>query len=88
MLMNLLYEISKGGVYSDIKVAEKLRTSEEIITQVKNQLERMGYIQKYKPRCDSGCSGGCVGCSCSNDPQIRMWSITEKGKKAVEKFSK
>lgn len=86
--MNLLYEISKGGAYSDIKAAEKLGTSEEMIIQVKNQLECMGYIQEDKPSCDGGCLGGCVGCSCSSDPKIKMWSITEKGKKAVEKFAK
>lgn len=88
MLMNLLYEISNGGAYSDIKAAEKLGTSEEIIIQVKNQLERMGYIEEYKPNCNSGCLGGCAGCNCSNDPKIKMWSITKKGKKVVEKFAK
>lgn len=55
-----------------------------MIIQVKNQLECMRYIQEYKPNCDSRCLGGCAGCSCSSD----LWSITEKGKKAVEKFAK
>lgn len=88
MLINLLYEISKGGAYSDMKAAEKLGTSQEMIIQVKNQLECMRYIQEYKSSCYSGCLGGCAGCSCSSDPKIKMWSITEKGKKAVEKFAK
>ncbi|MCY6369619.1 hypothetical protein [Clostridium ganghwense] len=88
MLMNLLYEISKGGAYSDIKAAEKLGTSEEMVIQMKNQLKNMGYIQEYKPSCDSACSGGCAGCSCSSDSLIKMWSITEKGKRAIEKIAK
>lgn len=83
MLMNLLYEISKGGAYSDIKAAEKLGTSEEMIIQVKNQLEYMGYIQEDKPSCDSECSGGCVGYSCSSNSKIKMCSITEKVKKQL-----
>ncbi|MCY6484471.1 FeoC-like transcriptional regulator [Clostridium aestuarii] len=87
MLMNLLYEISKGGAYSDAKVAKKLHTSEQMIIQMKEQLVNMGYIEEYKPcKCSGACSS--CGCSCEFKEIVKIWDVTKKGKIAIERFKK
>ncbi|MBU5484659.1 hypothetical protein KQI86_09975 [Clostridium sp. MSJ-11] len=88
MLLALLCEIAKGENYSNRNLANKLNTSEEVVIQIKKELEDRKYIKIYDEKnCSPSKCSGCTACSTSKTNNIpKMWELTDKGKKAVSKY--
>jgi len=86
MLIKILKSLAKGGMYSNKNMAKELGVSESLVEQMIDKLLKMGYIEKEKINdCNEGC-GACSNkgcCGSSNNIKLNLWSVTEKGKKAI-----
>ncbi|MDR7869767.1 MAG: FeoC-like transcriptional regulator [Tissierellaceae bacterium] len=84
MLKNILKEIYTSRLFSKTDISKSLNISEEIIDSGIDQLIRMGYLMEEmgSPTCESKCSS-CAYSRCSTIP-IKMFTVTEKGKKILE----
>lgn len=86
MLKDVLREINNSNYISKANIAIKLNKSEHLIEDAFFQLNRMGYIKREKTinSCNLKCSKCPYSNSCNNIP-IKSITITEKGKKLLEK---
>jgi hypothetical protein len=91
MLMKVLKRLALGGRYSNALMAKELGIDESMVEQMILQLQQLGYIEKADM---SACSGGCdcgssskkASCCNSNNVDINMWKITNKGKETALKL--
>lgn len=87
MLMKILKRLSQGGMYSNKSVARELGIDESLVEQMISQLQNMGYIEKESmSSCNSDCGGSCSkksSCCGTNNIDINMWRVTDKGKNVV-----
>ena len=91
MLMKVLKRLALGGRYSNALMAKELGIDEGVVEHMILQLQQLGYIEKEDM---SACSGGCdckesskkPSCCNSNNVDINMWKITNKGKETVLKI--
>jgi DNA-binding MarR family transcriptional regulator len=88
MLKNVLREIYEAKLFSKSLIGKNLNISEEMVDELVNQLIRLGYITEEmgSPTCEGKCAG-CSISSCKSIP-IKMISVTEKGKKLLNKENK
>jgi predicted ArsR family transcriptional regulator len=84
-LNRILELVTKSGVRSQAKLAEELGVSQGLVGQMIEELAQRGYLL---PVAD-GCRGLCTDCplamTCTVGGPTRVWALTEKGRKAVEK---
>lgn len=84
MIIDTLRQINDLSVFSKKSLAKELKTSEEMVDVLINQLLQMGYLKKeiqgFK------CSGNCSSCSfsCKEQNLGETFVITEKGKKLIQ----
>lgn len=89
MLMKILKRLAQGGSYSNKSMAKELGIDESLVEQMIIKLEQLKYIEKDSMNnSSSSCGCGCGSCSTksscySNNIEINIWRITEKGKKAI-----
>lgn len=91
MLMKILKRLAQGGMYSNKSVAKELGIDEGLIEQMITQLEHLGYIERDSMNNHlSSCGDGCSSCSTksssccsSNNINISIWKLTDKGKNAI-----
>ncbi len=87
MLIKILKRLAQGGLYSNKSMAKELGIDESLVEQMITQLQNLGYIEKDDlEKCSSGCDCGSSkkdSCCGSKDIGVRIWNITEKGKKAI-----
>ena len=86
MLIKILKRLAQGGMYSNKSMAKELGIDESMVEQMIMQLQNLGYIEKdTMENCSSGCDCGNSSkkgsCCSNNNVKIKMWKITEKGKK-------
>lgn len=89
MLMNLINLLAENEIYSNTIIAGKLGVSEDLLSQMLNDLADFGYVVNINRSCSSnGCSTNqCNSCSfhCSSSGTTKsrngMWMLTEKGRK-------
>lgn len=90
MLMRVLKKLSEGGRYSSSRaIAADLGMDEGMVDQMLMQLQQLGFIEKDKMDTSSTCT--CSKCEitksksscCSSNVEIGLWTITEKGIKAI-----
>ena len=82
MLERLLQLIAEGGVHSYEDLMERLSISQPMLEAMLEDLGRLGYLRAV----NDGCEGHCTGCSvgrCNISGPGRLWSLTDKGAKAV-----
>ena len=88
MLIKILRRLAQGGMYSNKLVAKELGVDESLIEHMIMQLQNLKYIEKDSmENCSAGCDcggsskdGSCCG---NNNVKIKIWKITEKGRKAI-----
>ncbi len=86
MLERLLQKVAEGGVHSYEDLMERLSISQPMLEAMLDDLGRLGYLRAV----NDGCEGHCSGCSigrCSVSGPGRLWSLTDKGAKAVAHVS-
>lgn len=90
MLMKVLKKLSEGGRYSSSRaIAADLGIDPGMVEQMLLQLQQLGFIEKDKMDTSSTCT--CSKCDtakksscCSSNIEIGLWTITEKGVKAIK----
>ncbi|WP_077369347.1 FeoC-like transcriptional regulator [Anaerosalibacter sp. Marseille-P3206] len=84
MLIDTLKQINNSSVFSKKSLARELKTSEEMVEVLINQLLQMGYLKKEVQ--GFKCSGNCSGCSisCKEQNLGETFIITDKGKKLLQ----
>lgn len=82
MLQQVLSLVAEGNVVTQKGLADILGVSEPLIQQMLTQLVRQGYLEE-----DALCSDGCAGCAaraaCGTERHLRMWTLTQKGERAI-----
>ncbi|MDF2503751.1 FeoC-like transcriptional regulator [Clostridium sp.] len=89
MLMKVLKKLSEGGRFSSSRaIAGDLGIDQGMVEQMLMQLQQLGFIEKDKMDTSSTCT--CSKCEttkksscCSSNVEIGLWTITEKGVKAI-----
>ena len=88
MLIKILKRLAQGGLYSNKLVAKELGIDEGMVEQMITQLQNLGYIEKdVVSECSAGCNCGDSkkkSCCGNNDIGVKIWKITEKGKKTIQ----
>lgn len=84
MLKSLLTKLADGRTRSVAGLAQELGTSEELVKIALGQLVQMGYLAQDGGGGQEACSR-CSSAECrlnSCDPgDVRVWSLTPRGKK-------
>ena len=89
MLQQMLHLVADGDVTTREALAHALGVSQELVSQMMSQLAAQGYLADAReyPADGEQCVGGCTGCglstSCGIQEGLRIWTLTEKGWRAV-----
>ncbi|RJE48233.1 MULTISPECIES: FeoC-like transcriptional regulator [unclassified Dehalobacter] len=86
MLINLLTEIAGQQANSFSSLAKKLDLDREMIKQMLNDLQRLGYLTADNAACVNEQCKGCGGC-CSKgngEAEATLWTLTAKGRVLLE----
>lgn len=82
MLQQLLRAMVSGEAKTQQELARALGVTEGLVAQMVAQLVAQGYLGEA-----ALCSDGCEGCSlkaaCGTDRALRLWTVTEKGRRAA-----
>ena len=89
MLMNLVNLLAENETYSNTIIAGKLGVSEDMLTQLLNDLVRFGYVEHIYLSCSinqcKNCASHCSSLNSSGSGNgVGVWMLTEKGRKAAE----
>jgi len=87
VLEQLLKAIGEGGVHSQSELARSLGVGEDLLAQMVEDLVRMGYLKPVGGNCTSGCSDCPMGDLCAIGGQGKVWTLTEKGRRAALKVT-
>lgn len=82
MLQQMLGLILSGQAGTHRQLAQQLDVSEAIVGQMIEQLVAKGYLAEAT-MCVEGCEGCSLRAACGNDRDLRLWSLTEKGRRAA-----
>ena len=81
MLEQLLQELRTNGLSSAASLAEKLGTTQQMVTAMLDQLERMGYLRTIQEHCEGDACGSCAingYCTSSVGEKARVRLLTNK----------
>lgn len=85
MLWELMRMIAEGQIHNQVELARQLGVSEGLVEQMLEDLARMGYLTPVEGSCISQCAACPLAKFCTVGTPTRLWSLTEKGQRAVEK---
>jgi hypothetical protein len=85
VLEELLKAIGEGGAHSQSELARSLGVGEDLLAQMVEDLTRMGYLEPVGGECTSGCAGCPIAGLCAVGGQGKVWTLTEKGRRAAFK---
>jgi hypothetical protein len=85
MLEYVLKRVAGGGIHSVSELARELDTTETLVEQMLEDLERMGYLRRVA----LGCGGHCDGCEAASACGVhgvhglgQVWAVTGPGRRA------
>jgi hypothetical protein len=81
----LLKAIGEGGAHSQSELARSMGVGEDLLAQMVEDLVRMGYLEPVGGECTSGCKDCPMGDLCAVGGQGKVWTLTEKGRRAALK---
>jgi hypothetical protein len=83
VLEQLLKAIGEGGAHSQSELARSLGVGEDLLAQMVEDLVRMGHLELVGGACTSGCTDCPMGDLCAVGGHGRIWTLTEKGRRAA-----
>lgn len=83
MIEELLRYLASGQTYTLSTLAQAVGVSEELIERMLADLERGGYVVTADMACEGHCEGCPMGSLCAMTHGKRIWSLTEKGRRAA-----
>ena len=83
--MRILQQLDRGGgIQSVDDLAQTLGVSPQLLRTMLDDLTRRGYLQPLV----TGCTQPCISCPLSGYCQLKarqnIWSLTEKGRRALQ----
>ncbi|HLR21719.1 MAG TPA: FeoC-like transcriptional regulator [Tissierellaceae bacterium] len=86
MLRNVLEEINKNNGFSKSLISKNLDIPLEMVSDLINQLIRMGYLNEIEgsPNCEVAC-GSCPYAKSCNINLVKMYKVSDKGNELLEK---
>jgi predicted ArsR family transcriptional regulator len=82
MLQQLLSSILEGQAGTQRQLAQRFEVPEALVVQMIDQLVARGYL-KEATLCAEGCHGCARQAACGSDRKLRLWSLTDKGRRAA-----
>lgn len=86
MLNGLLETLAEGGAHRPRDLARALGVGEDLLQQMLRDLSRMGYLKPIGGECGVKCQGCPVTAGCAVGGRGYVWSLTEKGSRAVQEL--
>lgn len=87
MIEQLLSLLASGRPHTLGSLAETLGVSVDLLAQMLADLERAGYVSVVEMQCGGQVSGHCADCPsaglCGLLQGKRLWSLTERGRRAA-----
>ncbi len=84
MLHQILDIIAGDEARTRQDVAAALSAPESLVTQMIERLIQEGYLAE-SAQCASGCEGCSLAKACGGERSLKIWTLTEKGARAVER---
>jgi predicted ArsR family transcriptional regulator len=78
MLERLLSLVGQGGVHNYTDLARQLDVTEELLEQILQHLERMGYLRRVGTDCEEHCAGCPLSGACAVGRPGQVWALTER----------
>jgi hypothetical protein len=78
MLNYILKRMAAGDVERLSDLARELNVRDELVKQMIEDLERMGYLRRIAGGCDNGCSHCSSSSDCTSHEFGQAWTLTEK----------
>ncbi|HAL60793.1 MAG TPA: hypothetical protein DCP08_00110 [Chloroflexi bacterium] len=85
MLDQVLRIVAQGGTHTRWELAQRLEVSEELLQQMIDELVRLGYLKPVVGDCHDRCGGCPFAAECAIGGAGRIWTLTEKGVRGVER---
>lgn len=82
MLQRVLELMAEGEAASQKDLARALDVGEPLLAQMIEQLASGGYLAEAA-LCNAGCEGCPLKPACGSDRHLRVWRLTEKGRRAL-----
>ena len=83
MLDRLLQHLGRGGVQVLDDLSQQLGITRPILEAIIWDLERMGYLKKVEQSCSQQCKGCASHNLCTLVGNSHIWTLTEKGQRAI-----
>jgi len=83
MLDKLLQTLGRGGVQVLDDLSQQLGITRPLLEAMISDLERMGYLKKVEQACNQHCTGCASSNLCALVGSSHVWTLTEKGQRAV-----
>jgi len=77
--------VAQGGIHTRRELAQRLDVSEELLQQMIEELVRIGYLNPVAGDCYDLCAGCPFAAECAIGGAGRIWTLTEKGAREVER---
>jgi len=85
MLDQVLRIVVQEGIHTRRELAQRLNVSEELLQQMIDELVRIGYLKSVVGDCHDRCTGCPFAAECAIGGAGRIWTLTEKGVREVER---
>jgi hypothetical protein len=85
VLQRLLELVAEGGVHGYADLARQLDVGEQLLEQMLQDLVRMGCLRPLADGCETQCAGCPLAKTCAIGGSTRVWALTEKGRRLVER---
>jgi DNA-binding IclR family transcriptional regulator len=84
MLQQILRAMASGEATTQRDLAQELRVPEPLISQMVDQLVDQGYLREGD-ECAVACDSCAARSACGALESLRVWTLTEKGWRAVRR---
>lgn len=85
MLQQILALIHRGEVGTQSQLAQQLHIPDPLADQMIQELVAKGYLEYLETAqtCGEGCAGCFLQAACGTGRTPRVWTLTDKGRRAV-----
>ncbi len=83
MFRDLLAVLADGEAHTQASLAARLDVPPALVEQMVAQLVEAGYLEAA-PQCHDACARCPMRAVCGVERKLRLWVLTEKGRRAVK----
>ncbi|MHB1319212.1 MAG: helix-turn-helix domain-containing protein [Anaerolineae bacterium] len=86
MLQRLLTLVAAGEIVTQQGLADALGVTGALVGQMVGQLTAQGYLAAAAT-CGDGCDGCGLAAACGAQQHLRLWTLTDKGRRVLRPHS-